>query len=190
MNNIASSFRFIIFFGCAIVNYSCFAQNVSDEKQGVNAGIKIDSAPNMPALFFTAEQRRILEAIRQGAVAEESLQLDEFIPLILVEEIFSTVNEAPEQGRTEDIRVNAFIYNNNKKQAVLWLNGESYTSQEQNDFFSRENISEVSVLKSGTGEIVGIDHANNSKFVVKVGQKLSSDGGVDETYPVILVKKK
>ena len=35
-----------------------------------------------------------------------------------------------------------------------------------------------------------MDKFNKSKFVLKVGQRLNMDGGVDESYPVVIIKKK
>ena len=44
------------------------------------------TTPSNAGLFLTVEQRRILEALRQGVLNEQNLREDRFVPVVLREE--------------------------------------------------------------------------------------------------------
>lgn len=151
-----------------------------------NVGESAEARPTMPRLFFTNEQRRILEVVRQEFITEENLEFAEFAPLLIEQQ--ETLDVEEEQlGRAYDLSVHAFIRNRSSGEGRVWINNEAYPLQDESGVLQREGLDGLT-LESG-GEFAGTDVINNSRFVVKVGQKLAGDGEVNETYPVIIVKK-
>jgi len=69
--------------------------------------------PEMPILFFTKEQRRVLEAVRRGVVQKEDLEIEsgEFVPVVLLEETIGNEVEQRQTRRGKEIKVNALIRN-------------------------------------------------------------------------------
>ena len=92
-----------------------------------------------------------------------------------------------EIGRLYDLRVDAFIRNRRSGAGLLWMNNEQYPLDDSSGVLGREGLDGLSFENSG--EIAGTDSVNNSRFILRVGQKLAGDGEISETYPVIVVKK-
>ncbi|MGI9307111.1 MAG: hypothetical protein ACR2P5_07405 [Gammaproteobacteria bacterium] len=146
------------------------------------------SRPVMPRLFFSNEQRRILEVVRQEFITEAALEFEEFVPFVLAQQ--ELVEEVEDVFlRNEDFRVDALVRNRKTGAGAMWLNSDQYGFEDVSGALNREGLTEIAPELDGTS-IVGIDIFNNSRFVVKVGQKLIKDGEVDETYPVVIVKRK
>ena len=187
MNDYLKWLRFLLLAG--ILGYG-IAAGAQDENV---AGSGEDARPEMSALFFTIEQRRILEALRQEVSTEENIQIDELAPVVLPEETLSSVDVViTEEGKQRelDISVDAYLRNHKNGKIVLWLNGVQYRLDKQSEFLENEGIMSLSAGEHNLVRVYGVDKFNKSKFVLKVGQRLNMDGGVDESYPVVIIKKK
>ncbi len=158
---------------------------VEDEAESQNR-------PGMPALFFSNEQRRILEVVRQEIISEESLDFDEFVPLVLTQsgtvEQQDTASEVS-SIRSHDVQLNAYVQNRSSGSGFVWINNVAYPLADTEGFLQREDYLE-NLSFNEAGEMTGLDIANNSRFVLRVGQKLAGNGDATETYPVIIVKKR
>ena len=97
-----------------------------------------------------------------------------------------------EEGKQRelDISVDAYLRNHKNGKIVLWLNGVQYRLDKQSEFLENEGIMSLSAGEHNLVRVYGVDKFNKSKFVLKVGQRLNMDGGVDESYPVVIIKKK
>lgn len=149
------------------------------------------SRPTMPRLFFTNQQRRILEVVRQEYITEEVLEQQEFVPLVLAQQ--EAVEEVDELAftRENNFRINAFVRNRKTGSGIVWLNNARYELGDNTGIlFREEGLSELMPDAATDGSITGVDTYNNSRFVLKVGQSLATDGEVNEVYPVVIVKKK
>ena len=155
------------------------AQEAEDDNAAAE-GIR----PQMPRLFFTNEQRRILEVVRQEFITEENLEFAEFAPLLIEQQ--ETIEEE-EIGRNYDLQMAAFVRNRSSGDGVLWINNEQYSLNDVSGVLGREGLDGLSL--GADGVISGADSINNSRFVVRIGQTLKGDGAVHEAYPVIIVKK-
>ena len=155
----------------------------AQETEGDNAAAE-GIRPQMPRLFFTNEQRRILEVVRQEFITEENLEFAEFAPLLIEQQ--ETIEEE-EIGRNYDLQMAAFVRNRSSGDGVLWINNEQYSLNDVSGVLGREGLDGLSL--GADGVISGADSINNSRFVVRIGQTLKGDGAVHEAYPVIIVKK-
>lgn len=162
---------------------------LGQETQDGLEGNGFETRPAMPRLFFTNQQRRILEVIRQEYVTEETLDHQEFVPFVLEQQEVADVAEA-EFIRETDFRVDAFVRNRKTGSSLIWLNNQQYELGDASGILTREGLSELGADAAEVGGLTGRDVYNNSRFVVKVGQSLVADGDVVETYPVVIVKKK
>ncbi|MBE8157817.1 MAG: hypothetical protein HAW59_00230, partial [Betaproteobacteria bacterium] len=73
-------------FLCTLVAGVLVLSATAARGQEVQDGLESDgfeTRPGMPRLFFTNQQRRILEVIRQEYVTEETLDHQEFVPFVL-----------------------------------------------------------------------------------------------------------
>lgn len=163
------------------------------QEQAETSAVEVDGEegrPAMPRLFYTNEQRRILEVVRQELIAEESLEFEEFVPLVLAQqEVLEVIAGEELAAREHDLQMNAYIRNRKSGSAVLWINDESYqlTSEDGSGVLSFEGID--GLVMQNDGSVEGLDSPNGTRFVVRVGQKLAGDGEVNETYPVVVIKK-
>lgn len=173
---------FVVF---ALVASSAYGQETQDAAPTGAASESESVRPTMPRLFFTNEQRRILEVVRQEFITEENLEFAEFAPLLIEQQ--ETLEEEDSIGRNYDLSVVAYIRNRSSGGGVLWMNGEQYSLDDDSGVLGREGLDKLSLESNGA--ISGTDSVNNSRFVLKVGQKLAGDGEVNETYPVVIVKK-
>lgn len=149
-----------------------------------------ETRPVMPSLFYSNEQRRILEILRQGYIASDSaLEFEEYAPLVLVQEELVIEEENP--GREQDLQINAFIRNTKTGKSLIWLNGQARQLEDLADERNGEGLVNFNIHLADDGSIVGdgIDSINQSKFQLKVGQTLEKQGEISETYPIVIVKK-
>lgn len=150
--------------------------------------------PEMPRLFFSGEQRRVLEAVRQDVIAEESFEEENFVPLILRQEQIDLTPE--QQERTDALVFDSFIRNRSTGKGSWWgkEGEERQFSTGKADDLSRQGVVQfepsTDQSKDGDGAIVGIDRFNKTRFILKVGQQLLPDGEISETYPVVLKKNR
>ncbi|MGU9951106.1 MAG: hypothetical protein ACNYPH_02110 [Gammaproteobacteria bacterium WSBS_2016_MAG_OTU1] len=149
--------------------------------------------PSMPKLFFAPEQRRILEVLRQEVIPQESIEFEEFVPLVFEQETVGDVIielEDEEVERQEDIVINAFIRNRKTNEASFWANGEQHEMSDEAGVLSRNGLVQLAAdAEAGGGAITGLDGVSRARFVIKVGQQLIKNGEVDETYPVVIRKR-
>ena len=169
-----------------VAAFSAYGQSNED------ASAVAADGPAMPTLFFTGEQRRLLEAVRQEFISHEDLAIDEFVPLVLRQELVELEDESEENLRGKSVQINALVRNRQTGRAKIWLNGEQFDLRDSSGVLDRDGLSALGsgTTDSGSLSIVGTDTFNLSRFVLKVGQRLSGDGEVDETYPVIIIRKK
>ena len=147
-----------------------------------------DFRPEMPRLFYTSEQRRVLEAVRQDVISEENFEEDTFTPLILKQE---QIDLTPTQKvRNDPVVFDSFIRNRKTGKGLWWGKGEEhqFSSSADDDLSRQQGILRFAPSKDGDGSIVGIDKFNKTRFILKVGQQLLPDGEISETYPVVLKK--
>ena len=140
----------------------------------------------MGRIFFTNQERKILEAVRKGLISEvtdveinESLAAPFIVPSASVFP-FSSEDEGPLRG--EDIFVNGFIKSNRTNKTTVWFNGKVVRG------LTEEIAYEGIVLdteKSGSALISGVDHYEQQRVEFKVGQIVSREGAVLETLPVV-----
>ena len=148
-------------------------------------GAEDGARPQMPRLFFTNEQRRILEVVRQEFITEDNLEFAEFAPLLIEQQ--ETIESEDQFRRSRSLRVDAIIRNRGTGGGALWINHERYSLEDISGALERDGLGGM-MFESG-GAISGTDSINNSRFVLKVGQNLADDGEVNETYPVVVIKK-
>ena len=167
-----------------------FVVSVDIRAQETNSvsGAASDDRPAMPRLFYTNEQRRILEVVRQEFITQENIEFSEFTPLLIEQQETLDIEEVA--GRQYDLRVDAYIHNHKSGSSVLWLNKDQYALKKDGagSSLSQERLNEIELSTDGT--LSGVDEANKSRFFIKVGQKLTGDGEINETYPIVIIKKK
>ena len=170
-----------------------FSSAFAEEELEAESKNRASGEVTMPSLFYTNEQRRLLEIVRQEIVTESQLDFDEFVPLVLQhsEEDFADLpDELNKPVRTNELKFNAYIKNNSSGTGYLWINNVAYPMNDENNFIKKDTALEsLSFLKNDTG-LIGKDTSSNSRFMVKVGQKISTNGDLLETYPVIKVRRK
>ena len=171
---------------------AAYAQEANEEQAEADAEVENENRPNMPGLFFSNEQRRILEVVRQEIISEESLDFDEFVPLVLTQQqegVEQLETSAVAATRGHEVQLNAYVQNRSAGTGFVWINNVAYPLEDTEGFLERQDYLE-NLSFNEAGEMTGMDTANNSRFVLRVGQKLARNGDATETYPVIIVKKR
>ena len=168
-------------------------ETVAPEGEGEEEEEGRRSGPEMQRLFFTAEQRRVLEALRQGLVESELLEDDEFVPVVLREEAFIADEEEEvivERG-DEALRFTGMVRRNSDGKAFIWINGgEPLDVGEEAEYLDKVRnlvLTEEQTIHEG---ITGIDKFTRRRFKVLIGQSISTDGQVREDLPVVEINKK
>ena len=175
-----------------------FAQEETDAAESAPAAV--DQRPQMGALFYTVEERRILEAIRQGVVEEEELEFTEdILPVVVVQEALPDENENIIRERSKPLQVDAMIIRRSTGDASVWINegGELLEFQVNPENENRlggkvlETRAGVLVEKDGisVGGVQGVDVFNNRRFRLQVGQILGTRGELDDSYPIVIRKR-
>ena len=147
------------------------------------------TAPVMPPLFFTNEERRLLEIVRQEIISKEQLNFDEYVPLILQQNENTVTEKSKVQERGDDIKFNAYVRNNSNNKTVVWLNNHAYVLDSRDEILNKEKLIDGMSVGDG-GALVGKDTVNNNNFKILVGQKINKQGDINETYPIITIKKR
>ncbi len=151
---------------------------------------------DMLRLFFTSEQRRILEAVRQGLLKDEDLdRVQEIATAALMEFEAETsgeeqleigefldfdVPEVRERGRSVNLAVDGFIRVGDRNSTLL-VNGQM---MEAADLLNMQGI-EVNHFKSDSdGAVLAVDMVSRKRIVLKPGQTISTSGNVEENLAV------
>ena len=159
-----------------------------------------DQRPQMGALFYTVEERRILEAIRQGVVEEEELEFTEdILPVVVVQETLPDENEQVIRERSKPMKVDAMIIRRKTGDASVWINegGEilefQVNPENDNRLGGKALPTRAGVLVNkediSAGGVVGVDVFNNRRFRLQVGQILGTRGELDDSYPIVIRKR-
>ena len=171
-----------------------WAQN----EQGAAIAAEEEQRPQMGALFYTVEERRILEAIRQGVVEEEELEFtEEILPVVVVQEALPEEDEIRE--RAKPLKVDAMIIRRATGDASVWVNEGGKILEFQVNPQTGDRLG-GKVLETNAGVVVdkaqisadgleGIDLFNNRRFRLQVGQILGTRGGLDDSYPIVIRKR-
>ena len=171
-----------------------------EEDAAAAAPAAADQRPQMGALFYTVEERRILEAIRQGVVEEEELEFTEdILPVVVVQETLPDENEQIIRERSKPLKVDAMIIRRKTGDASVWINEggevvEFQVNPENDDRLGGKVLpvrAGVLVDKSdiSAGGVVGVDVFNNRRFRLQVGQILGTRGELDDSYPIVIRKR-
>ena len=189
-----------IFLAAAVASAPALAQQTSEDvAEELAAELAAGQRPDMPVLFFRGEQRRVLEAVRQGVVEQEDFEIEEFVPVIIEEEIeeeeiiIPEVVEEIRRERDANYLLDAYVVNRSSGKGIFWLNGRQLEAEEDARFLSREGLvgeTEGEDVEVRDGVLHGADLFLGTRFRVKVGQVLGINGAVEETLPVVRIHKK
>ena len=155
----------------------------------------------MLKVFYSQEQRRVLEAIRQGIVPSSD-QFNESAVLILEETIvpsdvggFLEVEDVVEEIDRPDVSLIGYIRSKKSIGGTYWSRFEGVSTNElriapdeENEDFASESVSDGTLVLGNvpdSEELVGLDRKTNSRFSLKVGQGITNAGALYETLPVI-----
>ena len=131
-----------------------YSQETATQEVAEQDGAGQQQRPQMPGLFLTVEQRRILEALRQGVLNEQNLREDRFVPVVLREEALP--EEVIKLERSEDVKVEALVKHKKSGKTILWMNDRYYdldkdkTLLERLDFLKIETSDARSVWQAMT----------------------------------------
>ena len=159
-----------------------------------------DQRPQMGALFYTVEERRILEAIRQGVVEEEELEFTEdILPVVVVQEALPDENEEIIRERSQPLKMDAMIIRRKTGDASVWMNEGGKVVEFQVNAENDDRLGgKVLPVRAGVlvdkgdisaGGVVGVDVFNNRRFRLQVGQILGTRGELDDSYPIVIRKR-
>lgn len=154
--------------------------------------------PEMPGLFFRQEQRRILEAVRQGIVGENDFEIEEVAPIVSIEEVLPDPVLEDEglfarRQRGSAVNFDAYLINRKSGKGVIWMNGSALSIEEDAALLERQGFAPLvdkETLSVEGGFLEGADAYSESNFQVKVGQTIDVDGRIEENLPVIRINKK
>lgn len=191
----------VLFLAAAVSAPAAAQQTGEVAAEELAAEIAAGQRPDMPALFFRGEQRRVLEAVRQGVVAQEDFEIEEFVPVIIEEEVEDEIFIPVEEEAVEEIRrsrdtdytLDAYVFNRSSGKGFFWLNGRRIEGEKDAAFLAREGMvgdMEGEQVEVRDGVLYGGDLFLGTRFRIKVGQMLGANGLVEETLPVIRVHKK
>lgn len=96
--------------------------------------------PEMPVLFFRGEQRRVLEAVRQGVVEEDDFDIEEFVPVVIIEDALPQAEGEVQRRRARQIYIDAYIVNKSTGQNTFWFNGRRLTYEGSRELLEQEGI--------------------------------------------------
>ena len=170
-----------------------FAQTESDALQ------EEEQRPQMGALFYSVEERRILEAIRQGVVEEEELEFTEdILPVVVVQEALPEEDQKPRE-RSQPLKVDAMIIRRSTGDASVWVTEggklvKFQVNRETDGLLggkAMETRAGVLVEQEGISVdgVQGVDVFNNRRFRLRVGQILGTRGELDESYPIVIRRR-
>lgn len=151
---------------------------------------------DMLRLFFTSEQRRILEAVRQGLLKDEDLdRVQEIATAALMEFEAETsgeeqleigefldfdVPEVRERGRSVNLAVDGFIRVGDRNSTLL-VNGQM---MEADELYNMQGIEVNRFRGDSDGSVLAVDMVSRKRIVLKPGQTISTSGSVEENLAV------
>ena len=158
-----------------------------------------EQRPQMGALFYSVEERRILEAIRQGVVEEEELEFTEdILPVVVVQEALPEEDEKPRE-RSQPLKVDAMIIRRSTGDASVWVSeGGKLVKFQVNPETGGRLGGKAMEARAGVlveqedisvDGVQGVDVFNNRRFRLRVGQILGTRGELDESYPIVIRKR-
>lgn len=173
------------------------AAPVFAQSEEAPVAVEEEQRPQMGALFYTVEERRILEAIRQGVVEEQELEFnEEILPVVVVQEALPEEDEIRE--RAKPLRVDAMIIRRSTGEASIWMHEDGKIVEFQIDRETDRLGGKVLETRAGVvvdrddigaGGLEGIDLFNNRRFRLQVGQILGTRGELNDSYPIVIRKR-
>ena len=150
---------------------------------------------NMFQLFMTGEQRRLLEAVRQGLLRDEQLDRvreintvrlrrfeEQNAEEVALDDFISFDNpQVIEQRRSIDFRLDGFIRIGDRNSTLL-INGR-YVDADNIKGFGLDANAFASDKES---EVMLVDSIRKQRVVLRPGQTLPIEGGIKEQYVSIL----
>lgn len=179
----------LLLFGLLGLSSVGYAQT-SGEEAGEDAEVT-DRRPDMPELFFTPEQRKILEAIRQGVVETEVFAPEEiFEPVIISDDIIEFQQQEEVRVRGENIAIDSLIRSKKSGKLLVWMNNELVDLAEEAEVLEENGLT-ISDNDEHAGVVLkGTDSFSNTTFELEVGQSIVTDGNIEENLPVIIRRSK
>jgi len=163
---------------------------------GQDASSGASEGSDMLQLFMTNEQRRLLEAVRQGLLRDDELdrvkeinttRLQEFeeqqtADVVEVDDFISFDNPVViERGRSIDLNMGGFIRIGDRNSSLL-VNGEFVEADEISESLG---IDFNQFSSEAENELVGVDLVRQQRVVLKPGQTLPTSGNIRENLYVI-----
>lgn len=149
--------------------------------------------PDMPPLFFAPEQRKILDALREGAVDTDVYIPEEIAtPDIISDDIarFITGFVEGQSVRGENISIGSIFRSKKTGKLLVWINGEIIDVESEREFLENHGL-EIIDGEDGSGAVLrGTDNFSNTTFELQVGQSIGIDGNIEENLPVIIRRSK
>ena len=156
----------------------------ANAQEALTSGVEADR-PNMPGLFFNPAQRRILEAIRQGVVEDDALQVPEIDLIVFAEEALpDPQQEGEERMRQVDLKIDSLIRNRSNGKTYLRVNNELLDVEKDSDVLSNQGIV-LTLEVDDPYSVRGSDEYSESRFQLKLGQIIGTRGEIEESLPVI-----
>lgn len=179
----------LLFFGLLGFSSAGLAQSTDeDDEQSAEVG---DRRPDMPELFFTPEQRKILEAIRQGVVETEVFAPEEiFEPVIISDDIIEFTEQDEVRVRMEDVSIDSLIRSKKSGKVLVWLNDELVDLAEEKEVLEDNGLVITDNDEHAGFSLKGSDSFSNTTFELLVGQSIVSDGNIEENLPIVIRKSK
>ena len=152
-----------------------YSQETATQEVAEQDGAGQQQRPQMPGLFLTVEQRRILEALRQGVLNEQNLREDRFVPVVLREEAL------PEEVINLSVRrmfkVEALVKHKKSGKTILWMNDRYYDLDKDKTLLERLDFLKIETSDARSG-LAGYDNISKSRFNIKVGQSINKEGAI------------
>ena len=155
-----------------------------------------DVRPPMLRLFYTLEQRRILEAVRQGVVQEEEIEIVEAVSEIVLreqEEALAAAADAPPPPPPprRPFTLEGLIRNHSSGLVRVFLSGNrELTVDGENPQVVEPDVYIGSLPASVPAAVSGVEEREGAFFEVKVGQEIDPDNQeINEPYYPIVIRK-
>ena len=173
--------HWILWLALPMVASAVYSQETVTQETVEKGGVDLQR-PQMPDLFLTVEQRRILEALRQGVLNEQVFKEDEFIPVVLREEALP--EDVVRIERSNDVKIDALVKHKKSGKTILWVNNKSYDLDKDKALLERLDNLKIETSDARDG-LRGYDNISKSRFNIKVGQTVNKEGVINETLPIV-----
>ncbi len=167
---------------CVAMFSTFVTSGVAYSQEGNSVSSAIEPPGDMLRLFLNSEERRVLEAIRQGLLKDEQLdriqeiataRIKEFEEQVVTEGIildeFIDFDDpvVRERGRSQDLIFGGYIKIGDKNSTLL-VNGQLVEAQ---DLYDSQGL-DVNEVASEKGELVAIDLLRRERVKIKPGQTI------------------